>query len=176
MIKTYFLQAKHWQLCLLMVTPYAVYKLTGFGHNPIDWGFLLLYFMLVMLGWLYSVGSAANDKLDPQFKIPLLYFQLAAIVPFIYLPIVVFWVLAPMSRGEIQHPPQGLIFIHFATLFAVGYCVWYTAKQFTTLQNNEQSSFSDYYLAFIGFWFGFFGVWFLQPKISELFYRAKHSN
>lgn len=174
MIKTYFLKAQHWQLCLLIVTPYVVYKLTGFGHNPIDWGFLTLYFMLVALGWLYSVCSTANDKLDPKLKIPLLYFQLATLIPFIYLPTLIFWVQMPMYRGEMQQPPQGFIVFHFITLFSIGYCIWYTAKQFSTLQNNQRSIFSEYYLTFMGFWFGLFDVWFLQPKVSALFYPTKY--
>lgn len=176
MIKKYFLQASSWQLCLLMVVPYAVYKLTAFGHNPIDFGFLLLYFMLVTLGWLYSVGSTANDKLDSSLKMPVLYLQLATILPFIYLPVFILWFLLPMYRGEIQQPPEGLIFVHFASVFAIGYCIWYVAKQFTTLQNKDPVSFVDYYLAFMGFWFGFIGVWFLQPKINRLLYRDERDN
>ena len=57
---------------------------------------------------------------------------------------------------------------HFFTIFCIGYCIWFAAKQFTTLKKNEETNFFDYYPAFMGFWFGFIGVWFLQPKIKEL--------
>lgn len=161
----YFLSAKPWQLCLMMVVPYAVYKFTSFGHNPIDWGFLMLYFLVVALGWIYSVGISANRKLEANFQISPTYFRVAMVVPFLYLGYFVFTFLSPLYQGLIQRPPQSMIVLHFIALFTIGYCIWYAAKQLVTLLNNEETNFIDYYPTFMGLWIGFIGVWFLQPKI-----------
>ncbi len=173
MIKKYFLNADAWQLSLLMVTPYLVYKFTQFGHNPVEWGFLVFYFLMVSIGWVHSVGSSANRELPEENQMPLLYFQLASLLPFFYLPVFVLWFLVPLSQGEIQQPPQWLIFVHFAALIAIVYCLWFTAKQFTTLREKQEASVVEYYPPFMGFWFGFIGAWFLQPQIKALFANTK---
>jgi hypothetical protein len=169
MFKNYFLKASAWQLCLMMVAPYAVYKFTDFGHNPIDWGFLLFYFLVVALGWVYSIGIAANEKLEPRLQMSSIGFRVAILVPFIYVPVFVYMFLIPLSQGEVAGPPRGFMFLHFGSIFAAAYSFWFAAKQFTTLIKNMETSFADYYPAFMGFWFSVIGVWFFQPKVTNLF-------
>jgi len=173
MFKRFFLTADAWQLCLLMVAPYAVYKFSNFGHHPISWGILAIYFLVVFLGWVYSVGISANQNLNEQFKISPLFFRIAVVVPFIYLPVFVFGFLMPLSEGRISRPPQGLMIVHFLALFAIGYSIWYAAKQYTTLRENRETGFIDYYPVFMGLWFCVIGVWFLQGKLSKTLADSK---
>ncbi len=169
MFRRYFLTASPWQLCLLMATPYAVYKLTRFGHTPIEWGFLVLYFLAVALGWIYCVGISANERLAPEYQKSPHLFRVATVVPFVYVPLFLYLHVIPLTLGEIQRPNEGLIFLHFLTLFCAGYSVWYASKQFSTLRANRPVHFLNYYPVLMGFWFGFIGVWFLQPRIAALF-------
>jgi hypothetical protein len=168
MFINFFLRASALQLCVLMVLPYLTYKITNFGASPYELGLLFAYFMVVYFGWLYSVGVSANRQLDPQLQISPMFIGVAAIVPFLYLPIFVFLYMVPLYQGQLQRPPQMMIVLHFISIFAGAYCIWYSAKQFTAVRMKSDTSFIDYYPAFMGFWFGFVGVWFLQPKIVEL--------
>ena len=165
----YFLRAAPWALCLMMVVPYAVYKLTGFGRTPLEWGFLVIYFLAVVIGWIYSVGSTANDRLPPEHRLNPLPFRVAASFPFVALVVFVVAVLLPLVRGQITHPPSWVIFVHFGAIFSLAYCYWFAARQFITLRRGTEITFIDYYPAFMGFWFCFIGVWFLQPKVQETF-------
>ena len=163
----YFLRAAPWALCLMMVAPYLVFKFTDFGQRPVEWGVLMLYFLAVALGWIFSVGSTANDRLDPANRLNPLPFRLAAGFPFVALAVFVVVVLLPLVRGQITHPPAWTIFMHFGAIFCMAYCFWFAARQFITCRLGRETSFIDYYPAFMGFWFCFIGVWFLQPRIRE---------
>ncbi len=128
-----------------------------------------MYFLLIALGWLYSIGITANEKLAENLRMPPIYLRIAVVVPFVYIAFFVAAFLIPLYQGKINQPPQGLIIMHFVCLFAIVYCIWFSAKQFSTLREKRETSLNDYYPAFLGFWFGFIGVWFLQPKVREVF-------
>ena len=174
-IRDFFVGAHAWQICLLLVAPYAVYKLTAFGHTPLEWGLLVSYFLLVMLGWLLSVGLGANARLDPGLRMPATVLAAVAVVPFVALAVFLFAGIIPVVRGEIPYPPQWMIYLNFLALLAVGYCVWFAARQFTRLRHARDGrvaaevGFIDYYPAFMAFWFCVIGVWFMQPAIREYF-------
>lgn len=167
-ITSYFIKADAWQLCLMMVAPYGIYKLTDFGHSPTSRGVLMIYFLLVALGWIYSIGISSNNKLDTHLQINPVVFRTALILPFICLLVFIFLILIPLYRGEILYPPRWGIYINFAGIISFVYSIWYAAKQFSTLRLNRETVFIDYYAAFMALWFGFVGVWFLQPRVRRL--------
>ena len=78
------------------------------------------------------------------------------------------FVIFPLSRGEIAYPPRWAIFVNFAGIICFAYSVWYAAKQFSTVEQKQETTFLDYYAPFMSLWFGFIGVWFLQPKAQAL--------
>ena len=168
-ISEYFLRAPPLALCLMMVVPYLVYRFNGFGHRPVEWGILVIYFLAVVIGWIYCIGSTANDRLAPEHRLNPLPFRVAAIFPFVAVILLVFAVLMPLVRGQLSHHPSWVIFVHFGAIFSLAYCYWFAARQFTTLRRGTEVSFFEYYPAFMGFWFCFIGVWFLQPKVRETF-------
>jgi hypothetical protein len=167
----YFINAVPWQLCLMMVAPYVVYKFSPFGHNPIEWGLLVLDFLLVILGWMYSIGTIANSRLSSSLRMPGWIFSVTTLFPFLGLFYFVSSVLIPLYQGELKSPPSWLIYLHFSVIFCIGFNIWYAAKQFITFKLNRATSFVDYYLVFMSLWFGFIGVWYLQPKIIRVFQR-----
>jgi len=172
-IINYFLQAHPWQHCLMMVAPYIIYKFSGFGQNPLDWGFLVFYFLAVVLGWLYSIGMTANEKLEAPFQMYSGFFRLAIVTPVICFLIFLFMVILPLSRGEMTSPPRWAIFVNFAAIMAFAYSVWFAAKQFVTYERRQETTFVDYYVTFMALWFGFIGVWYLQPKIRTILANKK---
>lgn len=167
----YFVNSSAVQLCILMVAPYMIYNFSSFGHNPMEWGLLVLYFLAVVLGWMYSIGITANSRLDPDLRLPAILFLITTILPFVSVTYFVIGVLEPFFRGEVQNAPGWLIYLHFLTFFCIGFNIWFAAKQFTTFRLNRKTSFADYYITFMCLWFGFVGVWYLQPKIVRVFAR-----
>lgn len=167
-IQNYFCRAAPWQLCLLMVTPYLVYKFTAFGHHPLSFGALIGYFLGVVLGWIFTIGRVANRRLPVALRLPIAPFYLALAVPLFAVVIFVMAVLLPLARGTLSVFPPWLIYLHFSVVFAFGYCLWFAAKQLTTVALQRPCEFGDYYTMFLGLWFGFIGVWFVQPRVIAL--------
>ena len=170
-ITDYFINAEPWQLCLMMVAPYLVYKFSAFGHNPLEWGILVLYFLLVVLGWIYSVGVSANRKLPADLRLPESIFTITSALPILILVYFVFAVLQPLYQGELSRSPSWLVYLHFVAIFSFAFSIWFSAKQFMTFKLNQKASFTDYYAAFMSMWFGFIGVWYIQPKITRVLAR-----
>ncbi len=161
----YFLRADPWQLFLLLIAPILVTQFTSFANTPGRFYFLVGYFLVIFLGWCYAVGNESNRRLPATLQINASLFKVALLMPLIYLAIFYFGFMLPLLAGDIQRPPVWIIPLHFVAIFSVLYVIWYTAKQFVTFEQNQTTSFIDYYPAFMGFWICFIGVWFLQPRV-----------
>ncbi|MEM7196180.1 MAG: hypothetical protein AAF402_14640 [Pseudomonadota bacterium] len=163
----FFLRAKAWQLCLLMVVPYAVFKLTAFGQSAVTYGFLWLYFLLVILGWFFTIARESLRQTADGLRSSDRLFRVAIALPVIHIVLITFLVWLPWSRGELDQQPSWLLPMHFVAIFSYFYCLWFTAKTYTTAREQHSTQFIDYYLPFMGFWLCVVGVWFLQPDINR---------
>ena len=165
----FFLRAKAWQLFVLMVIPYVVYKTTGFGKTPVTYGALWVYFLAVTAGWFFSIASASNDALPESLKSNLLYLKCALLIPLLHIMLFVFAVLLPWTNGEISRPPVWLVPMHFVAIFCYLFSLWFVSRIFITAREQRPVAFVEYYAAFMGLWVCFIGVWFLQPAINNRF-------
>ena len=167
MIFRYFTSVPAWQLFVLLLLPYLVFKLTGFGHTPTTFCILWLYFLCMLLGWLYSVAETSNSRLDESLRLNIWWMRIAVIFPLIYLVIFVYGYIAPLSKGELARPPVWIMPMHFASIFCFMFAIWFTARQFVTHRENRPVQYVEYYGAFMGFWIFPIGIWFLQKQINE---------
>jgi len=154
----FFLKIKTWQLFVLLILPHLL--VSFFLNGSIDMrylGGLSLFMMLVILGWLYSVGVAANRKLPIKLQ-------------------KTFSIFLPSMLEQPQEPPAWFFIMHLAAMFGIFYGLWFTAKQFVTLQKNSEVGFSEYIRTLFLFWFSPIGVWFLQPKINKLLSDSSGAN
>lgn len=165
----YFTTSQPLVLCFLMVTPYAVYKLTAFGSNhPIEWAVLVVVFLLAMLGWIHSICHEANCRLPPEYQISPLRIQLmklSFIMPFVGLAVYVHSVLMPLHDGVLHALPGWMIYVHFTVLGCIAYSIWTAATQLMTLKHGRKTVFFDIYGPVFAMWFCFIGVWFLQKTV-----------
>ena len=165
----FFLTAKHWQLFLLLAIPLVTFRSFGAGFSVLQQGLMLFLFVAVMAGWLYSVGMAANNKLVSALKMNTVLFKLSLALPVLYMSIVFFVVLVPLSQhGQSFRPPQWTVPVHFLALAGFAYALWFCARQFVSLQKDRRAAYIEFAFPLLGFWFGLLGVWFLQPKINQL--------
>lgn len=168
-----FLRLKAWQIFLLVAVPMFLPMFLGpTPENFASFGAISWIWMVILVGWIYSVGNASNNRLPPSLqKNPLIY-RLGFGLAVVYGAVLGFFIMPHTASSIMTHNPQGFptwaIPLHLLSMAAMFYGVWFTAKQFATLQRQEELRFMDYSGPFFLFWFAPIGVWFLQPRINEL--------
>ena len=157
---------------ILIIAPMFIPMFLLQGFDSFKWfGVITLVWMLVLIGWLYAVGSAANNRLPEKLKKSTVIYKSGFALAIFYGVLMAFVIFPNMelSPSAPPTPPLWFIPLHIASMFGMFYGLWFTAKQFVTLQRNEDVKFIDYSGPFFLFWFSFIGVWFLQPRINEIF-------
>ena len=167
----FFFKLKAWQMFLLIIGPMILPIFVIHGPSGFKWfGVLTFLWMIIIIGWLYSVGSAANKRLSEELrKDPFLY-RLGFALALIYGILIAGYVFPNLElSNKVQPFPAWLVPLHLASMFGMLYGFWFTAKQFVTLQKGESVKFIDYSGQFFLFCLSPIGVWFLQPIIHEVF-------
>ena len=166
-----FLKLKAWQMFLLIIFPTILPTMILNGLDGLKWfGIIMLLWVLALIGWMYSVGSNSNQKLPEHLKKSMFIYRLGYIIVIFYSVLIALQLIPGLSGSNTQSimPPWAII-LHLASMFGMFYGLWFTAKQFVTFQKGEKVTFLEYSGPFFLFWFFPLGVWFLQPKINEMF-------
>ncbi len=165
----FYLRAKHWQLFVILMIA-LVAPVLLFGEelpNPITFFFIMIVYMLVIFGWIVSIGISANKRLQPEFRKSPKLMLFGLLYTVVYLGLYLTVLFPEPGSGEL--PNVGLILpLHIFAMICVFYCLVYSSKQLVTLQLGKEPSFFEYSGPFFGFWFYPLGVWFIQPKVNEL--------
>jgi hypothetical protein len=168
-----FLKIKAWQLFILVFLPMlAPMFLSPMSSNhEVAFGVTTFIWMLVLVGWMYSVGAEANQRLPETLRKNMAIYRLGYGVTIFYCLLLLFVGFPPTEQsvdGQVTMPAW-FVPLHLASMFGMFYGLWFTAKQFMTHQKGESVSFFEYSGPFFLFWFAPIGVWFLQPKINRAF-------
>ena len=133
--------------------------------------------MLIVIGWLYSVGSRANKSLPLSLKKnPIIYNVGFGIAIFNEVLTVIYGFPPVGESNDPQNPIPWFTPLHYASILGMFYGLWFTAKQYVTLQREQSAKFPDYIGPFFLFWISPVGVWFLQPGINDIFSDKRHNN
>ena len=164
-----FLTLKAWQLFLLLIVPmFAPMFIVPAMKSMLPFSIISLAWIFVLVGWLVSVGIASNKRLPKELAKSTVLYKFGFGFAVCYASFM-FLVLMPQSiQAQPNSFPGWAVPAHLFSMFGMFYGLWFTAKQFTTLQRLEKVSFLEYSGPFFLFWFCFIGVWFLQPKINEV--------
>lgn len=164
-IKRFFVRAKAWQLFLLFIVPSVLIQLPGPELlNPfVAISVVTPILMFCVGGWMWSIGTLSNDRLAGSLKKSTRIYSGGLLFAFIYTSLFEILVLV------LHIPFQIILPLHLAAMFFMFYALWFTAQQFMTLQRQEPSKFMDFSGPFFLMWFFPLGVWFIQPKVNELF-------
>ena len=165
-----FLRAKHWQLFLVFIVAMYLSQSMAFdsirGKNPVGPFLLMLpnfIFSFLLFGWLWAIATACSKKLPAKLYSSPKFMQAGLIYALIYMT----------YFGAMFGSPEQLsayIFIpHLLAMAAAFYALLFTAKQLIKLEQSEDVNFLAYSGSFFLMWFFPIGVWFLQPKVNELF-------
>lgn len=163
-----FLNMKHWMLFLLIMVPaVAPNFISHLFHPKYVFATSFLIWIVVILGWLYSIAISANSRLPENLR------RSTSVLNFV-LPFAVVYCLYTSqsflsldSGPRSSEPPVWLVPAHLFSMFGIFYTMWFAAKQLTTLLENREVKFTEFAGRFFLFWFFPLGVWFVQPEVNK---------
>jgi len=179
-----FLTLKHWQLFVLLVGIPVIFQfiIIGFTIFTRDLRSIFYFFPVMMIlfiglffGWLYSLGTNLFKKLPVTEKMSLTRFKVFLFIyaGYILLFLVfMFGIFSAVSSGMLLNP--ALIFaliipFHLFAMFCSIYCLYFTGKALKAVELQKPVAFSDYVGEFFLLWFFPIGIWIIQPRINKLF-------
>lgn len=153
------LSLQHWQIFLLISirvwTPPSPFELLTSVISA-----------ATVLIWLYSVviyGAKKAEQRGVSYSLNLKFFKLNFI-----LLVPLFAGLTFVSHYGFNVPKLILQVCTFYTIFGTFYSMAAAAKTITSLTQQRNVPFKDYFLVFVMMLFLFIGVWIVQPKVNEL--------
>ena len=169
---TFFLRLRHWELFLMLALPSLLCLIFQIPFKGLVIASIALFLMLVLFAWMFSIGAWANRLLPPELRRGLLLYGAGFIVPIIYLLMYVILVLPVIESGTPpEQPPLWMLPMHLLSMAGVFYGLWFTAKQFKSLQAKEDADFLIFSSMFFLLFIFPFGVWIIQPSVNQLFAR-----
>lgn len=176
-IANLFLQAKHWQIFLLLCAAPTVIEVAAVGvvperigawHDLVPGGFLLLgvtlLWLLCIVAWVGSMGLFFWSMVMPELRMKTPFFRLSLVYPVLYYPIFLFAVIP-----GIQIPVGVIVPLHLACMVCLFYPLYFTSRNLVLLETGKPVTFYEYSGPFFLLWFFPIGVWFIQPKVNRLY-------
>ena len=153
------LSLQHWQLFLLISiriwTPPSPFELI----TSVIAG-------ATVLTWLYSVviyGAKKAEQRGVFYSLNLKFFKLNMIILIFF-----FSGLTSVSHYGFDVPKLIIQACTLYTVFGTFYSMAAAAKSITSLTQDRDVPFKDYFLVFIMILFFLVGVWVIQPKVNKL--------
>lgn len=178
-----FLTIKHWQLfiflfCIPIIIQLAIVVITIINNMPelmlYCFPMLMLIYVVILFGWLYTLGTQLHKKLPSSVNTNLTLFKLFISVPTAYVVVVsmsMYNLFTNISVNEQMIPKYFLIIlpIHLFSMFCIFYCLYFIAKTLKAVELQKKVNFSDCVGEFCLLWFFPIGIWILQPRINAIF-------
>ncbi len=166
-IREFFVSAKHWQLSLICLGPFAVAPLipdwVWSSQSLLYWipmTALSIVFACYIFLWAWSYGSFLCAATPHSIRLKLRFFRVAVIFLFIYLPVPN---LVPLSKWDWLLP------LDFLCMLCALYAALFVARSLVRAETGKRGTFTDNVVAFLLLWLWPIGIWFFQPRINRLF-------
>lgn len=184
---TFFIRLTHNQLfSLLFIAPPLVAFLSISLIDPsiafiYIFPCLIIFYFLVLFGWLYSTGVHLHAKLPQSVQLNHKRFELLLLVAFGYILfkcIDVFDIFKNAFSDEAQTVSllpniSSLPFLlfnpfHLVAMSCVFYCIYFNAKSLKAVELQRAVQFKDFSNEFLLMWFFPIGIWFIQPRLNTI--------
>ncbi len=139
-----------WVVFGLLVIPFVIGNSLPYGTTIVGASYVI---------WIYSLGVEAQHALPKGMAMPNSKFKFALIYFAGYV------VVASINFSTIM--PYAIPF-HIFAMFCIFYSFYYVAKAIRTIELNRIAKFEDWFAVFVGMWFFYIGVWFIQRKIQRV--------
>jgi hypothetical protein len=168
MIDEYVLKAKSWQLFLTLSAPILIFAFIP-KFNYIIFQLRDIAIFLTYFSWLMILGRNLNSLIPKRHTLSESFF----IFNIFYIVIYVVSIKILLDPGVTIHLTGywTLIVIYF--LFAFLYVHYFAAKALTSAEQKRRTSFNDHFKETIALTFCIVGIWFIQPRINELYKKKK---
>ena len=171
----YFLKLKAWELFLMIILPLAITFMLRFSFTKHLIATIALFMMIVVFGWLYSIGSWANTQLPDHLKKSVLLYGLGLLTPILYLLLVIILYFPLLDSSSPPPPPSWMMPMHFLSITGIFYGIWFSARQYMALQKGHDVDFMIFSSTFLFMWIFPLGVWMIQPSVNELFDKLENT-
>jgi len=159
-----FLQAKHWQLFLLLyIPPYFI-------RSPFTMFIILSFFLTITSLWVLSVGIASNRNNNMK---PNSFFKHVFIICCIFMPL--FWIFLNISPIFLKNNVNAeLLLGNIKLAFSIGfiltsvYMLLYASKSLGQSAFQNTKSFVKYILLILALIVLPIGIWFIQPRVNKM--------
>ncbi len=169
---TFFLRLKHWQLFLMLTTPTLACLASGVSIGPFAAASIGFLMMLALFGWMFALGSWSNQQLPESRRGGTRLFGAALLTPLIYALMYIILVIPELaSATPPSRPPLWMMPIHMLSMTGIFYGIWFTARKFKSLLENEDASFLIFSSTFFLLFVFPLGVWVIQPSVNRLYQK-----
>lgn len=184
-----FSRIKHWQLIILLLTPFLFLKYVHYLQDYLKLTITLILFLLPMvigLFWFISIGNFLGKVLNEKDKTIFFNVNIIFVVGFMAFIYTYAFLqssdtfstnITIVSTDESNNPLftgalSPIIFLlGLYQMFAVVYNIFFIADCMSRL-NNKKEAVKNLILI----WFFPIGIWFIQPKINRIYDSAKERN
>ncbi len=171
----YFLKMKAWELFLMIIMPLAITFILGFTFTRLLIAVIVLFVMIVVFGWLYSIGSWSNTQLPVHLKKSVSLYAIGLATPIIYLILVIILYFPILESSSPRPPPSWMLPLHFLSLAGIFYGIWFSARQYMALQKGYEVDFMIFSSTFLFMWIFPLGIWIIQPSVNEIFDKLENT-
>jgi len=172
----YFLKLKSWELFLMVVLPLALTYLMQFKFTVSLIGNIVLFVVIVVFSWLFSIGKWANQHLPKDQQKNLVLFTLGFAVPLVYILLLILVYFPTLSPGSRPQPPGWMLPMHILSMIGIFYSIWFSARQYIALQREREVDTTRFSNIFFLMWIFPLGIWIIQPGVNQLFDKLDNSN
>jgi len=177
-IISYFVRAKAWQIMVVLLILFASFQYL-YGNFSVENNhitvisikLIIISFLVVFIGWLFSIGIFLNNKIENIIKPKMHMFYLAIIIQVMNYAFYMFYFF---DRFIEDRNMQSIHFMmmqtsNFVAFFCMIYIMFFIAKNLVMAEENKIIKVSDYFKEFILLLFYAVGIWFIQPRINRIF-------
>lgn len=166
----FFLTGKSWQVFIVLIMPIIIQAVFTPAFNAMQlFGLIWFAFMAIYLLWLYTIGIFANNNVPGDLRKHTYLYKSCLSLPLFYAVLLNIYFFPNLELGQGTTPPFWLIPLHLLSMLGIFYGLLFTAKSLVTLHRSENVGFFEYSGAFFLFWFFPIGIWFLQPRVNQLY-------
>ena len=153
-------------LCFMFKMPFEPLVISAIG----------LFLMIVLFGWMFSIGAWCNSKLSGSDQGNIIGYGCGLALPIVYMLMFILIYLPQVSSGSPPlRPPLWLLPMHMLSLAGIFYGVWFTARKLNSLLDQEKVNFMIFSNAFFMLFVFPLGLWVIQPAVNQLYHRLTPS-
>jgi hypothetical protein len=157
-----------WKLFLIILTPIL------FPDNIV--GLILIILILAVFAtWTYFLGTELYNKLPGGHTLNINKFKFHFFFPLIYFTIAIVatgggYTISGDNIDQFGAIGYLMIILHIFSMYCMIYCIYFLSKALISVETQNKNIQTSEYIGYIfGFWFFPIGIWFIQPKIKQIF-------